>query len=48
MFKLNVLGRNIQNVIQIEDKQLKIIIKVLNFVTDLIELIIKIKKKEDD
>ena len=40
MFKLNVFGRNIQNVIQIDDNQLMIIIMVLNLVTDLIELII--------
>ena len=46
MFKLNVLGRNIQNVIQIDDNQLMmIIIMVLNLVTDLIELIITIIKK---
>ncbi len=42
-FKLNVLGRNIQN-----DNQLMIIIMVLNLVTDLIELIITIIKKEGD
>ena len=48
MFKLNVLGRNIQNVIQIDDNQLMIIIMVLNLVTDLIELIITIIKKEED
>ena len=43
MFKLNVLGRNIQN-----DNQLMIIIMGLNLVTDLIELIITIIKKEGD
>ena len=48
MFKLNVFGRNIQNVIQIDDNQLMIIIMVLNLVTDLIELIITIIKKEED
>ena len=37
-----------KEVIQIDDNQLMIIIMVLNLVTDLIELIITIIKKEGD